>query len=74
MNAGQFANYAVHKCGCRIEPHSNENIIWITNPNKGGASCYVMCKYKSLYYESIVRHCIRLRIEIISEKDYLDYE
>jgi hypothetical protein len=72
MNAGQFGNYARGR-GCEVKPHSNENIIWIVNP-KNGASCYVMCRYKSIYYDSIAEYCTKLGIEIISRKDYESYE
>ena len=73
MSPGQFGNYAVKKCGCSINEHSNESIVWIMNEAKG-TSCYVPCRYRKLYYERVVRYCIKLQIDIISEDEYLSYE
>jgi hypothetical protein len=71
MSPSDFVNYA-RKKGCVLEMRGSENIHWLTAP-KGG-ECFINNRYKKLFYTYVVRCCIDLHIDIISEKEYDTYE
>lgn len=62
MTSGEFANYAVHKCGCKIK-FTDVNVIMIINPQTGG-KFNVYPGDKDLPKEIIYKGCMRLNIPL----------
>ena len=64
MSSSEFANYAVHSCGCSIQQNGSADVIRLINPATGGKwNLNITSRLKS---EIIERACAKLGIELPS--------